>query len=488
MTTTTTTPALAKIGVVDATFGQLYAKIGDQEITDTISASPTAVDLYRRMLKHGLNALWVTPGGNWPMTDFLHVPEGSGWMFKRFPGDPKQETSSISGYCTNASADARNLRMLVWPGNTGWDWDERDPIAMLDAINLLQQGLGVNLSSSPGVTGRSFIVRDLAARKAAHYLSSVEFDLHDLPFKSGAKSLAWKRSTIWTGERCYLHYIDKNSQFLSASGGLEIGIGNPAACTREQLMSILMARAAKPGLYRISVKGQDIDTAKVWRGDFDGITGPDPLYGTLENENRQEWVTAPLLKLLFDFGWHVEIHEGWMWNHSKRFLDQTAPKLWNLRSQFQGQAMRANMEGVAAPGAYLAYDSMKTIITNLFGLFGSDLVKDPLYYRPDLYAGVIEYAKARMLYNIDKMASERGVWPVGVLTDGLWYVSPERDVWKALSPLMDMSKAGSLGHFKHEYTLEIDEQVSEALQAENVGMMHNQLNALIDEQKVRVIR
>ena len=485
-TTITTTPTLAKIGVIDATFGQLYAKVGDQEITDTISASPTAVDLYRRMLKHGLNALWITPGASWPMSDFFETPEGSGWNFKRFPQDPAQDISSCSGYCTNASADARNLRMLVWPQNTGWDWDERDPLALLDAINLLQTGLGVNLSSSPGVTGRAFILRDLAARKAAHYLSSVEKNLHDLPFKNGAKSLAWKAETIWTGERCYLHYIDKNSQFLSASGGLEIGIGNPVRCSAEDIALIHKQKKAKPGLYRIWADSQS--HAQNHRADFNGLAGPDPLYGSIANENLQEWVTAPLLKLLFDFEYPVEIQEGWQWNHSKRFLDQTAPKLWNLRSQFQGQAMRANMEGVAAPGAYLAYDAMKTIITNLFGLFGSDLVKDPRYYRPDLYAGVIEYAKARMLYNIDKLAAERGVWPVAVLTDGLWYVSPERDVWKALAPLMDISKAGLLGHFKHEYTLEIDEQVRECLQAENVGMMHNQLNALIDEQKVRVIR
>lgn len=486
ITKTTTTTTLAKIGVVDAMFGQLYAKIGDQQITDTISAHPSAVDLYRRMLKHGLDALWITPGANWPMADLLRVPEGSGWMLKRFPRDPEQDTSSISGYCTNASADARNLRMLVWPQNTGWDWDERDPLALLDAINLLQQGLGVNLSSSPGVTGRSFILRDLAMRKAAHYLSSVEFDLHDIPFKNGAKSLAWKRRAIGVGDRHYLHYIDKNSQFLSASGGLDIGIGNPVRCTAEDIAKINQEKKAKPGLYRVLADCQS--HAQNWRADFNNLAGPEPLYGTEINENRQEWVTAPLLKLLFDFEYQPKVYEGWQWNHSKRFLDQTAPKLWNLRTTFQHQAMCLNMEGEAAPGAYLAADAMKTLITNVFGLFGSDLVKDPRYYRPDLYAGVIEYAKARMMYNIDKLASERGLMPVAVLTDGLWYVSPEKDVWKALAPLMDMSKAGLLGHFKHEYTLEVDSQVREALQAENVGMMHNQLNALIDGGKVAVIR
>lgn len=486
MNTTTTTTKLSKIGVVDA--GNLYAKVGTQVIVDQVSREACAVDLYRKMLKHGLDALWITPGASWPMTNFFQVPEGSGWHFKRYPLDAEQDISSVSGYCTNASPEARNLRMLVWPEHTGWDWDESNPLALLDAINLLQRGLGVNLSSSPGVTGRSFILRELAKVNKHHYLSSVEMDLHDLPFKSGAKSLAWKQATICTGERCYLHHIDKNSMFLSAAGGLDIGIGDPVRCNTEDIVTIYQAKAAKPGLYRISLGGQETTPDKTWRFNFDGISGPDPLYGTLEDDNRQEWVTAPLLKLLYDFGFQVAIHDGWHWKTSKRFLEQPAPKLWDLRVQFQGLAMRANMEGHDAPGAYLAADSMKTIITNLFGILGSDLVKDPRYYRPDIWAGVIELAKARMIYNIDKLASQRGVWPVAVLTDGLWYISPEKDVWKALAPLMDMEKAGGLGNFKHEYTVEIDEQVRQALQAEDVGTMHQELNALIEGGKVAVIR
>lgn len=453
--------------------GQVFEQLGRQA---------SAVDLYRKMLKYDLDQLWIIQGDqgdSWPgpQDDFFQVPEGSGWHFKRYPEDPKQPISSVAGYCTGGSPEAARLRMLRWPEQTGWEWEEKNPQVVLNTINLLTRRLGVQLSSSPGVTGRSFILRDLEAKGKHHYLGSVEADLHKLPFKSAAKSLAWKQRHILAGERCYLHHIDKNSMFLSAAAGLEIGIGNP----KRPLLPL--TGPLKPGLYQISLDGQDLAKGKRWRQHFDGQAGPDPLYGSLEDENRQEWVTAPLLKLLYDFGYRVEIHRCWTWEKSSRWLEEPARKLWALRTGFQAEAALHAMETQGTDALSLAADSMKSIINTMFGILGSDLVKDKRYYRPDIWAATIEYAKARMLYNIDSMAAQRQIWPVAVLTDGLWYLSPERDVWTALAPLMDRSKTG-LGAYKHEYTLAVDQQVAICLELPDVASMHNALDELIEQRKV----
>lgn len=467
-----------KLAAMDATTLYFLDPEGNM-VSEHFNSGARALDWLRVMIKHKIGQLWVVPSchtfniGSAEEERFLEVPDG--WRVKKFGDD---HLSSIHAYCTYGNLESRNLRSIIWPQETGFDW--QPPMSapwMLRSLNNLQTALKCRLSSSPGVTGRNYALGQLENQGIKHYLSSVSVDLAELPFKESAKDFAWKRDFGEEGvlrwleleatppDTWYLHCIDKNSMYLSALAGLDCGIGDPHSWSKDQPLA---AAAKLPGLYRVKIKGAWQTGDHPWRTAFNGVGGPDLLYGTLEQENRQEWVTQPLLKLMLDFNYNVEILEGWQWAQSKRFMNLPCASLWVMRQKLKEQDQ-------------LAYDSIKTIITSFIGLLGSESGKDKQYYRPDLWAATIELAKARMAYNIDKMATEKALWPVAVMTDALWYISPEADASTALAPLM--GKENDLGGFKLEYSLEIDHEVAAALELSSVGEMNRTLGAIAEKRE-----
>lgn len=490
-----------RIATMDAT--TLYFFDGKEQIAEHFNSGARAIDWLRVMIKHKISQLWVVPSchvfnvGSSTEERFLEAPDG--WRVRKFGED---HLSSIHAYCTYGNQESRNLRSIIWPQHSGWQWQPpMTAIEMLAALNTLQGNLLSKLSSSPGVSGRNYVVSQLTNLQKQHYLTSVEMDLMTLPFGE-AKSMAWKRDLSWVKETeatpefddfdtfmgilgglcyelyedagawpkdmpLYVHCIDKNSDYLSALAGLDLGIGDPVPLTADHIAAIQETEKPNPGLYRIKVTGQHMDGLNHrWHARFDGVSGPSLLYGDEETENLQQWVTAPLLKCLFDFGFQIQFLDGWIWNNAKRFLTIPAHGLWQIRKKLKETGG-------------LAYDSIKLIITSTVGLFGSPHNREKKYTRPDIPAGTIEYAKARLAYNIAKIMEEKGIWPLACLTDALWYVSTESDPYAALGSILDRPE--ELGGFKVEYSLLIDEEVATALLVKEASDLNRELGAIAEK-------
>lgn len=466
---------------------------GRQKIPHYLPKDWRAFDILEAMMKHDFEQVWVTPGAeqwimpkhlpeDWPVDSSHFLWRPATWSLKHF-GD--EYISSVHGYSKVGSLEERKLRSIIWPEHSGWKWKPGlDAEIMLAGLNNLQAALQCTLSSSPGATGRNFAVASLQRIGKAHWLENKSGgDLQQIPFKEAAKDLAWKTNLGDCADviydnlqkeapgRWYVHVIDKNSQYLSAATGQALGIGQVIHVPEEMMVHQVIPGGKDAGFYRITATCGDPG----WHYLFDGKSGPDPLYGRSEDENRQEWVTAPLLKLLYDLGWNVAIHEYYSWPESRRILEVPASELWSTRAHFAKLSM--------GEAEQFAYEQTKRIATAMVGMFAASGTKEKKYYRPDIWATIVEGAKARLIYNIRKIAEETGNFPIGVLTDALYYLSQEADIKIALGSIMNRQE--QLGGFKRLYSLEVDLEVAGVLAAANILEMSAGLKEIHQRKQLR---
>jgi hypothetical protein len=269
--------------------------------------------------------------------------------------------------------------------------------------------------------------------------------LEQLPAKCG-RDFAWKRDIpneeVWSprnGKKArWLHAYDKNSMYLSAAGGANLGIGDPTYYSGNLM------------------KTPDLRLAGLWRVEAERSTkqhdsAPFPLRRFAYNlpwplAENQEWCTTPILKCLIEMGCHVQVFEGYEWPVSRRALAKWSDALYGLRMSYKGLDDEVGQ---------LCYYSMKRIATASVGLLGSTKgAVDKRWFRPDWWSTIIETAKARMIYNIDHYMKDFGITPVMIHTDCLYYVSdsPEPDERLLL-------RSNELGGYKHKLSIPVDSDV-----------------------------
>lgn len=470
---------------------------------------PDAIDIFHLMIKHDLEQIWVAPGHfniEYDLRDRLIGRYGQAdedwknWELKAY-GDEGDYISSVHGYrkVGRYGSPERKMRSIIWPQVTAWSWgsDRADPFTLLLAIAQMQESYGVALSSSPGVTALNMLKKHLEARKHSAWLDpQSEIAQRTVPWDAAGKDCIWKKrfSQAHTqqdlrvmleaaGEfdpagKIYLHAVDKNSSYLSAASGLSIGIGE---MRRFSLVETPEAApkpdsTIPPGLWHVSAEAPLFSP-------FDGMEGPSPLYVNMEDQ-WQEWVSSPLLKLLWDLGFKVEVYEGYYWPQSRRIFETFAGELWGIRQGFRRLADIHTADGEPLKHYLLGLDSTKRAGNALFGLFGSEKARRPADRRRDIWVQVVEFAKARMFYNMLKVEKEMGLLPIAVYTDCLVYASQESNAAHALG-LLDREE--KLGGYKLKWTLEVDYKVLNALRVAEPSEMLHLLNCEA-EQREQLLR
>lgn len=453
--------------------------------------APRAIDLFQVAINYDMETLWVAPG-HFPIDQadrarFLQADDK--WSIKSYDDD--DNLSSVHAYKMVGAFGSpdRKLRSIIWPEFTSWAWsaEKVGPADLLIAIAAMEKVYGVSLAGSPPIVGRKMYTQHLEAKNRKNWLTAQPHSiLEKYPWAEAGKDAIWKRSfskldvweelgfqLAWSGKAdynadlpIYLHAIDKNASYPSGSQSLAVGIGDPvewSAAGGEP------APAGKPGLWHVWAQ-RPLDCQ------FDNIDGPSPLYGSESNENLQEWVTTPLLDLLKNLGWGVQIYEGVYWPTSRRIFEDFAPELWSKRQHFRKLAEFRTEDGQALKYHQLAYDSSKRIINSFFGMFASAKNRDKTFLRRDIWASVVEQAKAAMFYNIQKISDETGLWPIAIATDCLIYASQEPNPCRALGSIL--TREDKLGGYKVKWSLKVNMAVLAALVEHEVSDMMHLLNGL----------
>jgi hypothetical protein len=220
----------------------------------------------------------------------------------------------------------------------------------------------------------------------------------------------------------YIHFYDRNAQFPAAATGAELGEGTPVHTTdfNEKL----------PGVWRVTA----LPNAR-----YDALPFIIP--------EAKSWVYTPTVQAMLALGYHVEVHEGWVWPVHHRALQDWAKGLWEGRRQLR-----------EAYGKGSAQEHMAKMIANR-GLGWLDLGtvrqsgRDPeknADNRPDWYNMIKSLARYRLVLKLKELADNHNLLPVMIVADNIAYVSDDPNPETAAPGLM--IRKSELGGFKHDGT------------------------------------
>lgn len=396
-------------------------------------------------LQHNLHTIWIHPGDSLNVM-LYHKAVDTEWDIKvstmRNPhrGEP-DIIKGVSAHRKDGSFHDRRRITIAYPQWNAYQWSPSlagDPVACLAAIHYCERALGVPVSHNPGLTGRDIMDETNATASRPTWIKAPTFDLSQLPTSIGY-DLAYQRGIdpfdIPNMEQ-WIHSWDKNSMYLAACTSVELPTGDPVYISGAELANEYEATmqrfydGRRPGYWRIECNNFDLPPIS-------------PLYP------GQEWVTTPLLKLLYSLGVRCVVREAYVWFEYHRWLDRFASVMWKARQVLKTEEKSYPHAG----GRRLAEYSIKRIATASIGLLANQEAAriSPQWYRPDVRATIIEEAKARMFYKIMQVHRMFGTLPLLVNVDEIAYLTLERDPHKAFPGMFD--RATELGGWKMHHSL-----------------------------------
>lgn len=325
-----------------------------------------------------------------------------------------------------------------------FNWKGTGPFDILDTINYLESYLAVPVQWSSGHIGRALLHKAYAGKERV--IRDASSDLRELPFNEAAFDLVFKRPITSDMEGMYLHHYDKNSAYLSACRGANMGIGDPEHVTGGDIIPGL------PGIYRVT-----------WEYPFTGEWMP-PIV-----DPRQEWVTNDVLLFAQQHGYILTIHEAWVFNDYRKVLDPVATTIWEARSVLNPKSgpnpFFAEENAIARKNAY---DTCKEIALVFVGGFATGKEKHPDIkgIHPNWWADAVGKARVNMLANLLKYTAQAGA-PVLVYSDGVWFASKDSNPRTAVPGILD--RAEKLGGFKHVYSFQLTAGDIQAVQGKSEG-------------------
>jgi len=223
------TASAALIGVPDVD----GVHLPDRSLTPIKGTIRHVGDLYKGARRHGLTQLWLTDA--WVRAAGLPATLDAGGRFREvrhpFVSDGLAELHAFpealgAWLALRKKGEAGSSMSLVFPlydEHAVWGLDT-DGVTLLTALRAYAGALGTPYYRSPGRTGTD-LVQELGKRGAG---AGREYPAR-LPAPAGqaetVTELSWLR-TLSPAERgrTYLHSYDKNAQWLSAAGVVELGL------------------------------------------------------------------------------------------------------------------------------------------------------------------------------------------------------------------------------------------------------------------------
>ncbi len=373
-------------------------------------------DLYKGARRRGLTQLWLTDA--WVRTAGLPATLEAGGRFREvrhpFVSDGLADLHAFpealgAWLALRRKGEAGSGVSLVFPlydEHAVWGLDT-DGATLLAALVAYAGAVGAPYYSSPGRTGTD-LLQELGKRGAG---SQREYPA-GLPGPAGqaetVTELSWLR-TLSPAERekTYLHSYDKNAQWLSAAGVVELGLSGIEE--RRDAGGKVPFDKRLPGYWLARIAGAE-----------------------------ERWCCTPTVAWAIERGQAVTIREAHVWTRHSRAMETWYERLRGARTTLQGDATQAGT---------LALRALKLTYSLTISGFNSPWHKEkrsPLY-RPDWRHAILAQANANLSRALHKM-DQAGYTPVAVHKDAVYLVSDEPDPVAACPPSVTLGTG--LGHFK----------------------------------------
>ena len=404
--------ATALIGVLDVDGLHLPGK----PLVPIRSAIRHVGDLYNGARRHGLTQLWLTD--EWVRAAGLPDELAVAGQFRElrhvFVSDGLTDLHAFPTALTpwldlRKKGEAGSGVSIVFPlydEHAVWGVDT-DGATLLAGLLAYASAVGAPYYRSPGRTGTD-LLQDLGKRGAESKRAFPE----RLPTPAGqadtVTETSWMR-TLSPAERgrAYLHSYDKNAQWLSAAGVVELGLSGIEEC-RDPAGTLPFDKKL-PGYWLTRIAGAE-----------------------------EQWCCTPTVAWAIERGQAVAITEAHVWTTHSRAMET-----WYERLRTARTALYAD----PTPGGRLALGALKFTYSLTISGFNSAWQRDrrnPLY-RPDWRHLIIAQANANLSRALHKMDAA-GYTPVAVHKDAVYLLSDEPDPIKACPPSVTLGTG--LGHFK----------------------------------------
>lgn len=422
-------------------------------------------DLCAFGVETGFTHLWILPGvGIDPTVEWVQQARGQWdlkactWEHKNAPKGAPNHLRSLYTFrdkSLNAVGPARNsINIIFCAEYAAWEWARLPSLTAPDALGMLQwleDVLQVPVSGSPGNTGYTYLTQVEAKNKnwfEKPYTTTDHVGFAAIPWDKAVHFVMWpdkgaRKPTPEELNRPYLVKIDKNGAFPRAAVDEKQGVGRVRCLPGHKALALWDDPdfdVKTPGIWKILVRRQ-------------------PPFSLMFPRIKSGWLPTSMVRAARSLGYRLECEQAWLFERGEYLLKKTMQQLWAIRST---PGLPEEKRG-----------AIKQIMNDLPGYFHNEsLGPDNPKYRPDIYAGVTGGNFALMLQNMEKFADTFKLFPLISHMDCLVYASD-----KPLADLMPDNRT-SLGGYKHEWQLEMTDEIRAILQHGNSANQLMKLNAL----------
>lgn len=431
-----------------------------------IETTPESIaDVCNLANTHSLTHVWIMPGTKLSekvTRDFVEVPGDTWDTFTSYTGDdktPQEKRFPMFSriWRKNTSGQYGRTVKIGYPWRGSWNWRIDSPVTMLATIDYLERTLQVPCEWSPGHMFMELVRLLNKTANRQSWLRESTIELKSLPFNKAARDLVWKVDELVItpdGEEWYLIEFDKNSQYLAACRGVNVGAGDP-----EHITECSHIDTTLPGIYRVTVNpGASI---------FNGETLP--LVHINSYEKPLEWMTGDILTYAISQGYEITIHECYQWQEKHRALESTALAIWNARHSLATDTASYPHK----QGRENAYNTVKVVALVGVGKFAYK--KATRFLRPDYWSDIVGKARETMLRKLHTLQGQ-GYTPVFIYADNLYFLSHDKNPETAIPGLME--REDKLGGFKCKSTLLVTPEIINAFSTLSPGELKEFLNNL----------
>lgn len=418
-------------------------------------------------LEQGIRNLWVTPGCSFSEYVFDHPTEFLQGTSTEHKTIVRTRDYGGQAYPTMASV---NKLLGAWPARrivyihfpqfdnrwaddkvNGWTLaDVENPKTLLAALYYLFLALGVDIGA-PGYTGIELMKETNSSAARVPFVRQA--DLSVLPEHREIDLQFCRPLTEQEQAQGFLHIYDRNSMYLAAATGAEMGEGAPDYIGTS--IDTLLAWEKRPtGVWHIIARAPAAPDMRLME-----------IVSQFMNEGEQ-WAYTPAVETFLALGYSVEFVDAWVWRKTHRTLQPWGKLIWDTRQALRSDRARFPNE----QGAETARQMIKRLATQ--GVGWLDLQNDrkkvptPQWHRPDYKNMIVSLARFRMVLKILECI-KAGYYPVFGYTDGIAFVSDEAAPALAVPGLMLVTdkqgvthdRSNELGGFKCEHTFTLDREI-----------------------------
>ncbi len=363
------------IGVLDAD----GLRLPERPLVTITGAIRHVGDLYNGARRYGLTQLWLTDA--WVRTaqlpDTLAVSGPFCELRHAFVTDGLDDLHAFPTALTpwldlrkkGEAGSGVSIVFSLYDEHAVWGLDT-DGATLLGALGAYAQAVGTPYYRSPGRTGAD-LLQELGKRGAGAGRAFAERWPGPALQVDTETEVSWLR-TLAPAERAktYLHSYDKNAQWLSAAGVVELGLSGIEE--RRDPGGKLPFDKKLPGYWLARIAGAE-----------------------------ERWACTPTVAWALERGQAVTITEAHVWTEHSRAMETWYERLRGARTVLQGDA---------TPAGHLALGALKYTYSLTISGFNSAWQRDrrsPLY-RPDWRHAILAQANANLSRALHKMDGSVG--------------------------------------------------------------------------------